>query len=133
MQNVKHLYQDKLYQVALDEEANVLKFIWQKDHPSLDLVDFKEACGNYIGYGFEFQAKRLLINTQDFTYTPPKEFYEWQKTVHHDRYRKIGVEKVAYVMQTAHMEYVTNTPGTESGFATHYFDNAAEAMSWLAE
>ena len=127
------LFQNSLYRIELDTPSNILKFIWEENHPTLTYPGFIEACCNFIGYGFEYQTKQIYINTQHFNFTPPPEFRQWQDTVHYDRYRKIGVEKVAYVMNAEHMQYMNNTPATDGGFATHYFSEEAEALKWLSE
>lgn len=126
------LYQDKFYRIELDEPANILAFIWEENHPEVNYDSFIEACCNFIGYGFEFNTKKILIDTKHFTYMPPPQFHEWQKTVHHDRYRKIGVEKVAYVMNTEHVDYMKNSPIKEEGFITDYYDQISKAKNWLS-
>ena len=125
------LYQDRYYTIELENSANILVFKWERNHPEVNYEGFIEACCNFIGYGFEFHTQKILIDTKHFTYMPPPEFHEWQKTVHHDRYRKIGVEKVAYVMNTEHVEYMKNSPLKEEGFVTDYYDDTTEALNWL--
>ena len=127
------LYQDKYYHIKLNATHNILEFVWEEGHPEVDYEGFIEACCNFIGYGFEFHTQKILIDTKHFTYMPPPEFHEWQKTVHHDRYRKIGVSKVAYIMNTEHVTYMKNSPLKEEGFITDYFDNSANAVHWLAK
>lgn len=125
------LYQDRFYRIELNETDKILSFVWEKDHPEVDYQTFIEACCNFIGYGFEYDTKRILIDTKDFTYMPPPEFHEWQKTTHHDRYRRLGVEKVAYIMNTEHVAYMKSSPIKEEGFVTDYYDSTDKANNWL--
>ncbi|TRX59983.1 hypothetical protein FNH22_07980 [Fulvivirga sp. M361] len=127
------LYQDRFYCIQLKEAENILEFTWEENHPEVTYESFIEACCNFIGYGFEFNTRQILIDTKNFTYMPPPEFHEWQKTVHHDRYRKIGVSKVAYVMNTEHVEFMKNSPVKEEGFHTDYFDDTSKAVNWLSD
>ncbi|MEO0572839.1 MAG: hypothetical protein AAF039_14120 [Bacteroidota bacterium] len=126
-----NLYQDSYYRIDLHQATNTLAFVWNQNHPEVDYEGFIEACCNFIGYGFEYETQTILIDTKFFTYMPPPEFHEWQKTIHHDRYRKIGVKKVAYVMNTEHVEYMKSSQIKEEGFITDYYDNTEVALSWL--
>lgn len=128
-----NLYQDRFYRIDLHEPTNTLQFVWNENHPAVAYEAFIEACCNFIGYGFEYQTKNILIDTKHFNYMPPPEFHDWQKTTHHDRYRKIGVEKVAYVMNTEHVEYMKNSPIKEEGFTTDYYDSTEAAINWISE
>jgi len=125
------LYQDSSYRIELDEASNALQFVWSQGHPEVDYEGFIEACCNFIGYGFEYDTKNILIDTRFFTYMPPPEFHAWQKTTHHDRYRKIGVQKVAYIMNTEHVAYMKNSPIKEEGFVTEYYDDPQLAINWF--
>lgn len=127
-----NLYQDSYYRIDLHPATNTLTFVWNQNHPEVDYEGFIEACCNFIGYGFEYETQTILIDTKFFTYMPPPEFHEWQKTIHHDRYRKIGVKKVAYVMNTEHVEYMKSSQIKEEGFITDYYDSTEIALSWLA-
>jgi len=127
-----NLYQDSYYRIDLHQATNTLTFVWNQNHPEVDYEGFIEACCNFIGYGFEYETRTILIDTKFFTYMPPPEFHEWQKTIHHDRYRKIGVKKVAYVMNTEHVEYMKSSQIKEEGFITDYYDSTEVALSWLA-
>ena len=128
-----NLYQDRFYRIDLHERTNTLQFVWNENHPAVDYESFIESCCNFIGYGFEYQTKNILIDTKHLNYMPPPEFHDWQKTTHHDRYRKIGVEKVAYVMNTEHVEYKKNSPIKEEGFTTDYYDSTEAAIIWISE
>ena len=126
------MYRDRYYRIDLHEPSQTLQFVWHESHPAVDYEGFVEACCNFIGYGFEYQPPRILIDTTHFTYMPPPEFHEWQKTIHHDRYRKIGVKKVAYVMTAEHVAYMKSSPLKEEGFTTDYYDRTETALAWRA-
>lgn len=124
-------YQDKYYLVEVDETNDVLSFIWKKNHPEVDHELFVAACCNFIGYGFEYKSDKILIDTLNFTYTPTPEYYEWQKTEHHDRYRKLGIKKVAYILHEEYVEQLNKQPQEDADFITKYFGNEKEAKEWL--
>ena len=127
------VYQDPYYQVEVDEATGLIRFIWQENHPEVSHDLFVAACCNFIGYGFEYQSNKILIDTLNFTYTPTPEFYQWQKTIHHDRYRKLGINRVAYVLPEAYVEQLNSQHQAETGFATRYFGSEALANKWLFE
>ncbi len=128
-----NIFETAAYRVVFDERHNALHFVWQENHPELSYEDFIEACCNFIGYGFEYQVSNIYINTRHFNYMPPAEFQTWQNTVHYDRYRKIGIQKVAYVMNAEHVEYMNNAPAPDHGFAIKYFDDATVALNWFLQ
>ena len=127
-----NVYQDKYYIVAVDEGAKMLSFIWEENHPEVNHDLFVAACCNFIGYGFEYQSENILIDTLNFTYTPTPDFYQWQKTVHHQRYRKLGIQRVAYILPEAYVEQMNSQPHEEAGFVTKYFGTEKEAKDWLS-
>jgi hypothetical protein len=126
-----NVYQDRYYTVAVDEKHGLLSFIWNKDHPEMDHDKFVSACCNFIGYGFEYQSDKILIDTLQFNYTPTPEFYEWQKTEHHQRYRKLGIKKVAYILPAEYVEGMSQTVEVNEDFTTRYFSEVEEARLWL--
>ncbi|MEO1253319.1 MAG: hypothetical protein AAFY41_00350 [Bacteroidota bacterium] len=125
------VYEDSFYIVEVDTSKNLLSFIWKDDHPEVDHERFIASCCNFIGYGFEYRSDKILIDTKNFTYTPTPAFYEWQKTVHHERYKKVGIKKVAYILHSEYLAQVKNMPKEDADFDTEYFDNDQEAYKWL--
>ncbi|MEM9326171.1 MAG: hypothetical protein AAGA85_10965 [Bacteroidota bacterium] len=125
------VYQDQFYIVDVDPSNDQLSFIWKKGHPEVDHERFVAACCNFIGYGFEYRSDKILIDTLNFDYTPTPEFYAWQKTKHHDRYRKLGIQRVAYVLHEEYVAQMNNMPQDESSFVTRYFANTTSAEAWL--
>ena len=125
------VYQDKYYAVEVDESTRLLSFIWEENHPEVTNKLFVAACCNFIGYGFEYRSDKIFIDTMNFTYVPTQEFYHWQKTVHHDRYRKLGIKKVAYILPEQYVEQLNNQPQDDAGFVTKYFSNEGNAKEWL--
>ncbi len=131
MKTLKKVYEDSFYIVEVDTANRILSFVWKEGHPEVDHERFVASCCNFIGYGFEYRIDSILIETKNFTYTPAPEFFEWQKTEHHDRYRKLGVKKVAYVLHTEYVDQMKSLPKEDAGFATEYFDDQRKAEDWL--
>ena len=127
------LFSNKYYRLELSDDQKVIEFHWEDDHTNMTYEDFVEACCNFVGYGFEYQTKLLLIDTHNFKLDLPEQFFQWQKEVHYLRYKKLGVIKVAYIMPAASMSHVQNDEGEEGSHTTYYFDNGSSAMNWLKE
>ncbi|MEL6256198.1 MAG: STAS/SEC14 domain-containing protein, partial [Bacteroidota bacterium] len=93
----------------------------------------KEACCNYAGYAFEYQAKRLLIDTSNFQFQMPADFEQWRDDHHYPRLWKLGVEKMAFLMPESVMAFVEDKAAEFGKFPVRYFVQEGEAMEWLGE
>lgn len=125
------VYEDSFYTVETDTSDRLLRFFWKENHPEVNHEIFVASCCNFIGYGFEYESDKILIETKNFQYAPTPTFYHWQKTVHHDRYRKLGIRKVAYVLHQEYVDQMNNMESEDAGFATKYFKNTSQALEWL--
>ena len=125
------VYKDSNYRLEFAEDQALMHFYWEDDNGKMSYEDFKEACSNFLGYGFEYQAKQFLIDVRNFKLQLPPEFPEWQQKAHYPRYYKLGIEKVAYVMPA---EYVANAKTIEKEpgkFELQNFAEIASAEDWL--
>jgi len=125
-----NIYQHPHYQLMLNEEAKIMEFAWKPAHAEMNYDDFKAACSNYIGFAFEYQIKKLLIDTSSFKFSLPKTFEKWRDNFHLPRFHKLGVTKVAYI---AHLDWIEQTQNVNNpnGFSTYYFSNKNQAIDWL--
>ena len=119
------------YSVSFDESLNALRFDWEDGHAGMSYEDFQEACCNFIGYGFEYQAKHIVIDVRNFQLQLPPEFPVWQRDEHYPRYFKLGIQKVAYVMPEAALKHAKEIPGSDSHFELRSFADPAIADQWL--
>jgi len=125
------LFKDANYRVAFDGVTHTLEFFWEDDHAGMSYADFQEACSNFIGFGFEYQARNILIDVRNFQLHLPESFPEWQRTEHYPRYHKVGIQKVAYVMPAAALEHAREIDGEEQPFVLRNFSDMASAKKWL--
>ncbi|MEL6988272.1 MAG: hypothetical protein AAGK97_10620 [Bacteroidota bacterium] len=108
------VFQNSIYSVEYIDSSNTIKFNWEEGHKSMSYEDFQHACSNFIGFGFEYGASRILIDVRNFQFQLPSNFPEWQEKEHYPRYYKLGIEKVAYVMPIEYLEHakeITKEPG----------------------
>ncbi|MEO0898347.1 MAG: hypothetical protein AAFY71_18180 [Bacteroidota bacterium] len=126
------IHNHTFYYLQQEESGNLLIFRWKEAHANMSYEDFIEACTNYVGYGFEYQSKKFLIDTSNFQFQIPEEFSSWKKEIHHPRYRKLGVERVAYLMPESALPYMKDVSKEEEGFEIRYFGKEKEARDWLA-
>lgn len=125
------IYSDSNYWLEFLTDSKTLKFNWKEGHEKMSYEDFQEACSNFIGHGFEFRAKNILIDVRNFKLQLPPEFPEWQHNEHHPRYHKLGIEKVVYLMPEQALENAKETNVEEAGFAQRNFSDEVEAMKWF--
>lgn len=125
------VYSDSNYKVELFKDSNMLRFGWHDGHESMTYEDFQEACSNFIGHGFEYGAKNILIDVRNFKLQLPPEFPEWQREEHHPRYHKLGIEKVVYLMPEAALENTKEMDKEEAGFEQKNFSEESKALEWF--
>ncbi|MCI4670339.1 MAG: hypothetical protein MRZ79_19535 [Bacteroidia bacterium] len=125
------LYQDNNYRVEFSSEKAILHFSWEDGHKNMSYDDFKEACCNYLGYGFEYQAKNFVIDVRNFQLNLPPDFPDWQKNEHYPRYYKLGVEKVAYLMPEAYIPNAKEIEKEDGKFELKNFANSELALNWI--
>ncbi|NEQ55756.1 MAG: hypothetical protein F6K11_37585 [Leptolyngbya sp. SIO3F4] len=94
--------------------------------------DFQEACCNFLGYGFEYRAKTILIDVRNFQFKLPPGFPEWQEKEHYPRYHKLGIEKVAYVMPGQYLPNAKEIEKEEGKFELRNFSDHEKAIAYLS-
>lgn len=119
------------YSVSFDEPLQALRFHWEDGHVGMSYEDFQEACCNFIGYGFEYQAQHIVIDVRNFKLQLPSEFPSWQQEDHYPRYFKLGIQKVAYIMPAAALEHAKEITGSDDHFELKNFADTAAAEQWL--
>lgn len=97
------IFENSVYSINFSESSEAIQFNWKEAHRNMNFEDFQEACNNFLGFGFEYRAKNILIDVRNFQFQLPLEFPEWQRNEHYPRYYKLGIEKVAYVMPEAYL------------------------------
>lgn len=120
------IYDHSLY--FLELEAGSLVFNWTEKNVHMTYEDFLEACSNYAGYASEYQLSNLLVDTRNFGFRPPEAFSHWRDEIHTPRLKRIGVEKMAYIMKEVNMPYVKDI---DEPFRVRHFTSKGEAMNWL--
>ena len=125
------IFKNSVYSVDFLEATKTIQFNWEEAHKDMSYEDFQEACCNFIGYGFEYQAKTILIDVRNFQFQLPPDFPEWQKNEHYPRYYKLGIEKVAYVMPEAYVTQAKEIEKEEGKFELRNFSNVNDAINFL--
>ena len=123
------IFTNSVYSIDFIEKSHTIQFNWEEGHINMNYEDFQEACSNFIGFGFEYCARTILIDVRNFKFQLPPEFPEWQEKEHYPRYYKLGIEKVAYVMPVAFIEHakeIKNGP-----FELRNFPDYEQAISYL--
>lgn len=126
------IFKNSRYSVDFIEATKTIQFNWEEGHSSMSYENFQEACSNFLGYGYEYQAKNILIDVRNFKFQLPPEFPEWQEKEHYPRYYKLGIEKVAYLMP---LEYVTTAKEIEKEegkFELRNFSDYETAINFLS-
>ncbi|MBX2872271.1 MAG: hypothetical protein KTR30_09225 [Saprospiraceae bacterium] len=126
-----YIFRNKYYSVSLQPELQAIQFHWEKSHAEMTYEDFQEACCNFLGYGFEYQVKQLVIDVRNFQLSLPPEFPAWQQNEHYPRYYKLGIEKVAYIMPAVALDDAKEVEKTEGKFALKNFPSLEAAKAWL--
>lgn len=125
------VFKNSQYRISFDKTGAVLNFHWLEGHNTMSYQEFQEACSNFLGYGFEYQAKQICIDVRNFQLRLPEEFPQWQQDEHYPRYYKLGIQKVAYIMPEqalAHAKGIEKEPGK---FELKNFSKPAQAKQWL--
>ena len=125
------IFKNSVYSIDFWESTKTIQFNWEEGHKSMTYEYFQEACCNFLGYGFEYQAKTILIDVRNFQFQLPPDFPKWQEKEHYPRYYKLGIEKVAYIMPE---QYVANAKEIEKEagkFELRNFSNYKSAISYL--
>lgn len=125
------LFKNSVYSIDFLESTKTIQFNWEEGHKSMTYENFQEACCNFIGYGFEYKAKTILIDVRNFQFTLPPDFPEWQHNIHYPRYYKLGIEKVAYVMPAAYLGQAKEIPKEEGKFELRNFARMEEALQFF--
>jgi len=126
------IFKNSVYSVDFLQATKTIRFNWEEGHKNMTYEDFQEACSNFLGYGFEYQARTILIDVRDFQFQLPPDFPEWQEKEHYPRYYKLDIEKVAYIMPE---QYVANAKEIEKEagrFELRNFSAYEPAMNYLS-
>ncbi|NET31684.1 MAG: hypothetical protein F6K19_06745 [Cyanothece sp. SIO1E1] len=126
-----YLFRNKHYSVSFQPAFQAIQFHWEEGHAEMTYEDFQEACCNFIGYGFEYQAKQIVIDVRNFQLKLPPEFPAWQQNEHYPRYYKLGIEKVAYIMPVEALSQAKEIEKTEGKFELRNFSSFEAAKTWL--
>ena len=125
------IFKNSNYSIEFQAASATLEFHWEDGHPKMNYEDFQEACGNFLGYGFEFQAKNILIDVRNFQLQLPPEFPSWQNDEHYPRYYKLGIQKVAYIMPEAYLAQAKTIEKQAGKFELLNFTSAEAAYTWI--
>ncbi|MEL6191534.1 MAG: hypothetical protein AAFR66_05775 [Bacteroidota bacterium] len=126
------IYQHSLYYLEFNEKKKAITFRWQDDHADMSFEDFTEACTNYAGFIAEYKVDQVIVDTRNFQYQMPEDFSGWRDNFHYPRLRRMGLQKMAFLMPESAMPYMKNVSAEENQFAVHYFVKETEAFRWLA-
>jgi len=119
------------YQLLWEEKTGILSFHWREDHSAMTYAEFQEACSVYAGYAFEYQARKLFVDTRNFQLSLPPEFAEWREKSHNPRFYKLGVEKMVYVVPAEYTAQAHQIPAQDGRFALRNVGTVEEAFAWL--
>ncbi len=125
------VFKNSQYRISFQQQGKVLNFHWLDDHENMTYQDFQEACSNFMGYGFEYQAQQICIDVRNFKLQLPEDFPEWQLTEHYPRYFKLGIQKVAYIMPEAALAYAKEIDKEPGKFELRNFSDNKSANQWL--
>ena len=125
------IFKNSVYSIYFLEPMKTIQFNWEEAHKNMTYEDFQEACGNFLGFGFEYQAKTILIDVRNFQFQLPPEFPEWQKKEHYPRYYKLGIQKVAYVMPEQYLNQAKEIPKEDGKFELRNFSSYESALLFL--
>lgn len=125
------IFKNSVYSVDFLEGTKTIQFNWEEGHKNMTYEDFQEACSNFLGYGFEYQAQTILIDVRNFQFQLPSDFPEWQEKEHYPRYYKLGIKKVAYLMPE---QFILNAKEIEKEagkFELRNFSDYESAINYL--
>lgn len=125
------IFKNSLYNIDFLEKTKTIQFNWEDSNRNMSYEDFKEACSNFIGYGFEYQAKTILIDVRNFQFQLPPEFPAWQKDEHYPRYYKLGIQKVAYVMPKQYLANAKEIEKEVGKFELRNFSDFSAAIQFF--
>ncbi len=126
------IFQNTIYSIDYLAPSQTIQFNWEAGHKQMTYEDFQEACSNFLGYGFEYQAKNILIDVRNFQFQLPSDFPEWQQNVHYPRYYKLGIEKVAYIMPEAYLANAKEIEKAPGKFELRNFSDYELAINYLS-
>ena len=125
------IFKNSVYGVDYLEASKTIQFNWEEGHLKMTYEDFQEACCNFLGYGFEYQARTILIDVRNFQFQLPPQFPEWQEQEHYPRYYKLGIEKVAYVMPEQYVSNAKEIAQEPGKFELRNFSDYDAALDFL--
>lgn len=125
------IFSNSIYSINFLENIQTIQFNWEEGHKNMTYENFQEACSNFLGYGFEYQANTILIDVRNFQFQLPPEFPEWQETVHYPRYYKLGIKKVAYIMPEQYVAGAKEIEKEEGKFELRNFSDFDQALKFL--
>ena len=125
------IFKNSIYSVDYLAASNTIQFNWEEAHQNMTYEDFQEACSNFIGYGFEYQAKHILIDVRNFQFQLPPDFPQWQEKEHYPRYYKLGIEKVAYLMPEQWVSKAKEIEKEEGKFELRNFSDYETAIQYF--
>lgn len=127
-----NIFSNSVYSIDFLQASKTIQFNWEEAHKDMSYEDFQEACCNFLGYGFEYQAKTILIDVRNFQFQLPPEFPQWQEKEHYPRYYKLGIEKVAYVMPEQYLSNAKEIEKEEGKFELRNFSGMETALRFLS-
>ena len=125
------IFKNSVYSVDFLEASRTIKFNWEEGHKTMTYEDFQEACSNFLGYGFEYEAQTVLIDVRNFQFQLPADFPEWQEKEHYPRYYKLGIEKVAYLMPEQYVAHAKEIEKEAGKFELRNFSDYEAAINFL--
>lgn len=126
-----YVFRNNHYSVSYQPTLRAIQFHWEEGHAEMSYTDFQEACSNFIGYGFEYEAKQIVIDVRNFQLSLPPEFPAWQQNEHYPRYYKLGIEKVDYILPEAALGQAKEIEKAEGKFELRNFPSFEAAKAWL--
>jgi len=125
------IYDHPFYQLHLLEGPQVLEFQWKPAHTQMDYNQFKEACSNYAGWAFQYQTRRLLIDTRNFGISLPEDYTAYREEQHYPRFHALGVQKIAFLVPEEWLS-TDGKEGAKNGtFIERSFADRTMAIEWL--
>ncbi|MEO1628949.1 MAG: hypothetical protein AAFV25_27630 [Bacteroidota bacterium] len=125
------IFKNSVYSIGFLEASKTIQFNWEDGHKKMTYEDFQEACCNFLGYGFEYSARNILIDVTNFQFQLPPEFPEWQEKEHYPRYHKLGIEKVAYLMPEQYVGSAKEREKEKGTFELRNFSEMEAALRFL--
>lgn len=127
------IFENSLYSFQLlEEEKPTLLFSWTDKTIEMTFETFQTACHNFAGFAWQYQAKHLLVDTQNFNFQLPEEFSTWRETELNPRYYQLGVKKFAHLTKPAFLAFMKDIPAEKGRFETRNFDDFTKAITWIS-